>query len=228
MRRFRFRLGTLLILIIVLGVGFAALRESNDTWDSSIVSLTLGVFLISTLLAIHRTGKRRAFWLGFALFGAAYLAMSLVPSIESRLITTKLLGYIDSRVSRSIPAGLAYFDYDSDGSMDLYVVNNSQPNVLYLNKGNGMFQDVTTGVGLNPAGKRVTGNGRLFLNNSPGLWLRGSGGTTASFMRIGHSLFALIISLLGGRLSGYLYAKNRQPVQGSANPVGPISNGSGG
>ncbi len=89
MRRFRFHVGSLLILVLVLGVGFAALRESNETWDSSVFSITLGVLVISILLAIHRTERRRAFWLGSALFGAAYLELSLLPSIEPRLITTK-------------------------------------------------------------------------------------------------------------------------------------------
>ncbi len=131
MRRFRFHIGTLLILVLILGVGFAALRESDETWDSSIFSLTLGMLLISILLAIHRTENRRAFWLGFALFGSAYLGFFLVPSIESRLMTTKALDFLDSKLPRSIPAGFAYFDYDNDGSIDLYVVNNSQPNALY-------------------------------------------------------------------------------------------------
>jgi hypothetical protein len=31
MRRLRFHIATLVILVLVLGVGFAALRESNDT-----------------------------------------------------------------------------------------------------------------------------------------------------------------------------------------------------
>ena len=110
MRRFRFHIGTLVILVLILGVGFAALRESDETWDSSVFSLALGVLSISILLAIHRTGHRRAFWLGFALFGWAYLGLSLVPSIESRLITTKALAFLDSKMPRSIPAGLAYFD----------------------------------------------------------------------------------------------------------------------
>src|SRR5271157_4336516 len=39
MRRFRFHIGTLVILVLLLGFGFAALRESNETWDSSIFSL---------------------------------------------------------------------------------------------------------------------------------------------------------------------------------------------
>src|SRR4051794_39706994 len=112
MRRFRFHLGTLVILVLVLGVGLAALRESNEIWDSSLFSVTIGILLISMLLAIHRTEKRRAFWLGFAVFGSAYLMLSLVPPIESRLITTKALAYTDSKLPRSITARLAYFDFD--------------------------------------------------------------------------------------------------------------------
>jgi hypothetical protein len=224
MRRFRFRLGTLLIAIIVLGVGFAALRESNDTWDCGVFNLTLGILLVSTLLAIHRSGKKRAFWLGLGLFGWAYLGLTLVPSLESRLITTKLLAYVDSKVSRSIRGGLAYFDYDEDGLMDLYVVNNLQRNALYLNKGNGSFHDVTTGAGLDTL---VVSNNMVFPNTLSRLWLRGSAGTTPSFMYIGHTLFGLIIAFVGARLSGYLYAKNRQPVQGPANPLESTPVGSG-
>ena len=59
MRRIRFHIGTLVILILVLGVSFAALRESNDLWDSGLFTVTFGVFLISILLAVHRTGSNR-------------------------------------------------------------------------------------------------------------------------------------------------------------------------
>ena len=117
MRRFRFHIGTLVILVLLVGVGFAALRESDETWDSSIFSLTLGMLLISILLAIHRTENRRAFWLGFALFGSAYLGFFLVPSIESRLITTKALAYLDSNVpDRSIVIGGRVWDSWSNNS----------------------------------------------------------------------------------------------------------------
>jgi hypothetical protein len=60
--------------------------------------LTLVILLTSILLAVHRIEKRRAFWLGFALFGGGYLTLSLIPSIESRLITTKGPAYLDSKV----------------------------------------------------------------------------------------------------------------------------------
>jgi FG-GAP-like repeat len=207
MRHFRFHIGTLVILVLVIGVSFTALRESNDFWDSFIFTLTLGILLISFLLAIHRTETRRSFWVGFSLFGGAFLVVSLVPSIESRMTTTKALAYIDSKVLRPSPAGLVYFDYDNDGKMDLYVAN-SQSNVLYLNKGNGTFPDVTADAGLNPAGNQVMGNGRLSLNISAGQWLRGSVGSSENFIRIGHSLFALIAALLGGWLSRSLHSQN--------------------
>jgi len=186
MRRFRFHIGTLVILVLVLGVGFAALRESNDLWDSSIFSITLGVLLISILLAIHRTEKRRAFWIGFALFGSAYLWLSLFPSIESRLITTRVLAFLDSNMPRS----------NAEALYDLLVANNSQPNALYLDNGNGgWIKDLTAAAGL-----------------------VGPGGTTENFVRIGHSLLALMAAFVGGQLSRHLFAKDREPNSTSVNP----------
>jgi cbb3-type cytochrome oxidase subunit 3 len=199
MRHFRFHLGTLVILILLLGVGLAALRESNETWESSIFSITLGILLISILLAVHRTEKKRAFWLGFALFGSAYLAISLVPSIESRLITTRGLAYLDSKVRRPISGGLVSVDYDNDGDTDLYVVNNSQPDSLYVNKGNGTFEDLTSAAGSNTA----------WFSNI----MAGSSGTSRHFVRIGHSLLAVFAALLGGQLSRYLRATRRSGRQ---------------
>lgn len=97
MKHIRFNISTLAILILVFGVGFAALRQSSDIWDCTIFTLTLATLLISILLAVHRTESRRALWLGFTLFGWIYLGLSLVPSIESKLITTKALTFLDSK-----------------------------------------------------------------------------------------------------------------------------------
>jgi hypothetical protein len=39
------------------------------------------------------------------------------------------------------------FDYDKDGDIDLYVANDSTPNCLYRNRGNGAFEEVGTPTG---------------------------------------------------------------------------------
>ena len=99
MRRFRFTIASLLVVVLFVALGFAALRESSDLWESGDFTLTLAALLISILFAVHHIESRRAFWIGFTLFGWIYLGLSLVPSIESRLITTKAFAYLDSKLA---------------------------------------------------------------------------------------------------------------------------------
>ena len=57
--------------------------------------------------------------------------------------------------------GVAMLDYDGDGRMDLFVANDTQPNRLYRNKGDGTFIDVgtTAGVAYSEAGVARAGMG---------------------------------------------------------------------
>ena len=58
---------------------------------------------------------------------------------------TKKSGLYDT-TSKSL--GVAMLDFDGDGRMDLFVANDTQPNRLYRNKGNGTFEDVAVGAGV--------------------------------------------------------------------------------
>ncbi|MFN2444436.1 MAG: CRTAC1 family protein [Vicinamibacterales bacterium] len=57
--------------------------------------------------------------------------------------------------------GVALLDFDNDGKLDLFVANDTQPNRLYRNRGNGTFVDVgtTAGVAFNEAGVARAGMG---------------------------------------------------------------------
>jgi hypothetical protein len=57
--------------------------------------------------------------------------------------------------------GVALIDYDSDGKLDLFVTNDTQPNRLFRNKGDGTFVDVAmmAGVAFNDAGVARAGMG---------------------------------------------------------------------
>lgn len=57
--------------------------------------------------------------------------------------------------------GGVWFDYDDDGKLDLFVVNDSTPNYLYHNKGDGTFEDVaySAGIAVNEDGREQAGMG---------------------------------------------------------------------
>ena len=57
--------------------------------------------------------------------------------------------------------GIGLLDYDADGWLDVFVANDTQPNRLYRNTGNGKFVDeaVTAGVAFNDAGVARAGMG---------------------------------------------------------------------
>ncbi len=57
--------------------------------------------------------------------------------------------------------GVALLDYNTDGALDLFVANDTQPNRLYRNGGDGTFTDVgtTAGVAFNEAGVARAGMG---------------------------------------------------------------------
>jgi len=58
---------------------------------------------------------------------------------------TKKAGLFDTS---SKGLGVAMLDFDGDGRMDLFVANDTEPNRLYWNKGNGAFEDVAVGAGV--------------------------------------------------------------------------------
>jgi hypothetical protein len=63
--------------------------------------------------------------------------------------------------SSSKALGVALLDTDQDGWLDLFVANDTQPNKLYRNQGNGTFRDVglKSGVALSTDGKARAGMG---------------------------------------------------------------------
>jgi hypothetical protein len=99
MSRPRFSIAGLLALVFFVAVAVAAIRAATELWDSVLYTALGALLLTSVLLALHRAEQKRAFWLGFAVFGWAYLAASMVPQVEARLLTSSALAYVDSKVA---------------------------------------------------------------------------------------------------------------------------------
>src|SRR5829696_10398341 len=72
---------------------------------------------------------------------------------------------VTARAGMNDPAGktlgVALFDYDDDGHMDLFVANDTEPNKLYRNNGEGTFTDeaLTAGVAFGESGAARAGMG---------------------------------------------------------------------
>ena len=111
MRLPRFTIRSLLAVVSLIAIGIAALRAADDLWDSGMLGLTVLGLMTAVPLAVHRTDGRRAYWLGFALFGWAYLVASLFPQIGPRLPTTMGLAFIDSKIPGRQATTSAAFSY---------------------------------------------------------------------------------------------------------------------
>jgi hypothetical protein len=146
MTRIRFHIGTILFVILVSGVGLAALKEASDVWQQGVFTATVAALLISLLLALHRTGSKRAFWTGFALFGWAYLALSAIPSLESRLVTTRLLAFLYPKLPGELHSGISslgfsHWTYQAIVEGDTTIVTGSVPQSVFPVRPRGSRED---------------------------------------------------------------------------------------
>jgi hypothetical protein len=188
MKRIRFTIGGLLTVIFCVAVATAALRASTDLWENAVFSTTLFVLATSTLLAVHRTGGKRAFWLGFVVFGGVYLSASVMPSIDSRLLTTQGLTYLDSKIP--------------DRSREVLVLTGSA--ITSSTASTAQAMGGSTAVRWNVSTTPYPGSA-VRLWTTTGRLLGGSSGTTENFLRIGHCVLALLFAFIGGRFSRLLH-----------------------
>jgi hypothetical protein len=141
-------------------------------------------------------------------------------------LTTRALAYVDSKVTRTMPRGVAVADFDRDGRVDLFVANAPAPGALYRNRGGGTFQVVRPKRAAVVNGSPSSGGGIFWCSGTRLNLLSGSGGTTENFVRIGHSLLALALAYVGGRLSRRLCEEGRRRDGGLAGAAaGPTVGG---
>lgn len=79
MGRLRVTVAGLMGLVVVLGAGLAALKNASELWALAVRLFVLGLLATAILGALYRRGARRAWWVGFALFGWGYEAMECAP-----------------------------------------------------------------------------------------------------------------------------------------------------
>jgi hypothetical protein len=203
MGRFRFTIRSIVWLVVFLGVAIASLRESNDAWDSGVFGLTILTLLTASLLAVHRSETARAFWLGFVLFGGVYLASSLLPPIESRLPTTKLLAFLDAQVPGRVKSWTVTFTTASPGGSTIVSSGTG------MSAGTFLLNTAPANSNLVPAPVTAASAAQIWDLDSRYVasLFTSPVATTENFLRIGHSLTALLMAFIGGNLSRWIHVR---------------------
>src|SRR5689334_12956654 len=89
----RHTIAGLMLVVLVVAVAAAALRDASDAWAGGLLLLTLLILGTAVIGVAYRREGRRAFWFGYALFGWGYLVLSQAPwfaeQVQPRLPTTQ-------------------------------------------------------------------------------------------------------------------------------------------
>jgi hypothetical protein len=188
MKHFRFSIGGLMVVILLLSVAFAALRYPTPLWANFWYSFALAVLTLAVPAAFYRRGEQRAFWVGFASCGWVYFVLALAPWFERdggfQFVTTTALDIMAPHVIqkdylvRSYVTGFRrqYGPPDQPTPWQVWNLPDFPPD--------------------NPWHK--VGYVTLI---SPGVYLR-----------IGHSFCCVLVAVLGGGIVRYLAATCPQPT----------------
>jgi hypothetical protein len=103
LRRIRFSIAGLMIVIAVSALAAAALRSASPVWASAMLMLVCGVLGLAIAGVLCRHGRERAWWIGFALFGCGYLVLAFWSDNNFKsLPTTTLLLFLGSKIDPTI------------------------------------------------------------------------------------------------------------------------------
>jgi hypothetical protein len=102
MRRPRVSIGGLMGVVVLAALGFAAIRFGPETTSGAMTLATCAVLLLAIVGAVCRQRVRQAWWLGFALFGWAYLGAAYLSSPDGPAFPTiALVTEVASRAGAS-------------------------------------------------------------------------------------------------------------------------------
>src|SRR5262245_5541065 len=103
----RFSLLGLVALVSFAGLASAALVRPGPQWLSIVVTLTAVMIIAQSLRAVLQIGQSRAAAIGWLLFAAAYLALTVGPwlggVVGTNLLSTKALNYAQVQWRKESP-----------------------------------------------------------------------------------------------------------------------------
>jgi hypothetical protein len=75
----------LILVIVVVAIGLAAIRSGSPAWSGAMLSITIFAMICSLLGIALGRGTRRVYWTGFALLGWGYLLLIYLPWLHRNI-----------------------------------------------------------------------------------------------------------------------------------------------
>jgi hypothetical protein len=216
MRLPRFKIGDGLALIAILAVALAALRTPSYLWANVTYSLALGAVVVAIVNFVYGREARRAYWLGFSLCGGIYLTVCSVPvlrdSVGTRLVTEAILDFIYphlSPASATSPSTVPLVVAASTASLSFTVsgttINGPQGPIISSSPGSYGISTFVAQPQPPPPSRWAewTQPDRVIssrIQTAPVALC-----SSEAFRQIGHSMFTLIVAVLGATFARHRY-----------------------
>lgn len=100
---FRFSMRWVFAAVAYFALLAAALTDGSIHWFASLALITVFAMLVSLLGIVYRRDEQRSFWVGFAVFGWAYLIMCHVPPLANALPTSDFFWELYPLFRRTAP-----------------------------------------------------------------------------------------------------------------------------
>jgi hypothetical protein len=193
MRRFSIR--TAMALVLVSGVGLAALRNANDFWVGIIFSTALYAVGAAVLGAVFLKGHARAWWLGFSLFGGCYLAFTYAPGVADTLKPHLATSWLLNRIYLQV--------YEPAARADLEIPK-LQAERAATKRAMAKLRQSPQLTPTDPAVMELRQNFSALNRRIAFLTNRTA---PDEFYRVGHALFAILAGFIGGLTAVWFYER---------------------
>lgn len=104
MGKLRFSMGTLIGVVVAIGVGLGALKSANAWIADLTTAVVVGALLFAILGIAYSQGNVRRFWTGFAVFGWAFLVLNnagFQQYVGSYMSANGVLRFLHSKMARA-------------------------------------------------------------------------------------------------------------------------------
>jgi hypothetical protein len=197
-----FSIRTLMAIIIIFAVGLAALRNASDLWVGTLLLADLFVLGTALMGAVILRGHEQHWCRGFVSFAGFYLALSMGPwlsdAFQPRLGTTHALRYAYERTYPSVAPPL-----EKEALASLLVQREELLSHLKDAKGVARHVNDPPVVAATRELKKI--DAKLAANQA--------GRSLNQFQNVGHSIFSLLIGLVG-TVATWFYARRERAEVG--------------